>query len=106
LLIAKSKAYGGMPFSCFKKLYDSLVMSVINYGSAIWGHKEYSSINAVHNKACRYYLGVGKYTPNAAVQDDVGLLPPIVHQWVNIARNWCRCVNMTRIRLNRKIFVW
>ena len=25
LLIVKSKAYGGMPFNCFKKFYDSLV---------------------------------------------------------------------------------
>jgi len=106
LLIAKDKAYGGMPFKCFEKLYDALVMSVINYGAAIWGHKEYSSINAVHNRACRYFLGVGKYTPNAAVQGDMGLLPPFVHQWVNIARNWCRLVNMSTDRLNRKIFIW
>ena len=61
LLIAKSKCNGGMPYECFTKLYDALVLSIINYGSAIWGAKEYSIINSVHNRACRFFLGVGKY---------------------------------------------
>ena len=28
-----------------------------DYGSAIWGH--FKCINAVHDKACQYFLGVG-----------------------------------------------
>ena len=30
LLIVKSKAYGGLPFNCFKKLYNSLIQPIIN----------------------------------------------------------------------------
>ena len=67
ILIAKSKALGGMPFKCFKKLHETMVLSVIHYGSDIWGHSQFSCINGVHSKACRYFLGVGKYTRNAAV---------------------------------------
>ena len=59
---------GGVPFRCFTKLYDALVMSVINYGFIIWGGKEFSSISSVNNRAGRYYLGLGRYTPNAALQ--------------------------------------
>ena len=59
-----------IPYDCFTKLYDALVLSIITYGSAIWGFKEYNCIN-VHNRACRYFLGVGKYTPNAAVHGDM-----------------------------------
>jgi len=106
LLIAKSKAYGGMPFKCFRKLYESLVLPVIHYGAAIWGHCEYTCINAVHNRACRYFLGVGKFTANAAVQGDTGMYPPIVGQWVSITRQWCRIVNMNPNRLNNIIFKW
>ena len=32
LIIVKSKAYGGMPFNCFKTLYDSLVQPSSNMG--------------------------------------------------------------------------
>ncbi len=38
LLIAKCKAFGGMPHDVFTKLYDSLVVPVLEY---IWGHKEF-----------------------------------------------------------------
>ena len=106
VLIAKSKALGGMPFKCFKKLYETMVLPVIHYGSAIWGHSQFSCINGVHIKACQYFLGVGKYTPNAAVQGDVGIFPPIVDQWIIIIRSWCNMVNMASHRLNRKIMVW
>ena len=95
-----------MPFSCFKKLYESLVLPVVHYGSAVWGHQQYSSINSVHNKACRYFLGVNKYTANAAVQGEMGLDPPIVNQHLSIVRQWCRLVNMDGSRLNKKIFIW
>jgi len=65
LIIAKSKINGGMPFEHFTKLYDALVMSIITYGYAIWGFKNYNSVNTIHNRACRYFLGVSKYSPNA-----------------------------------------
>lgn len=41
LLIAKSKTNGGFEFSIFTKLFDTLVMSVIEYGASIWGAREF-----------------------------------------------------------------
>ncbi len=68
LLIAKCKAFDGMPHDVFTKLYDSLVAHVIEYAAAIWGHKEFSCISTVQNRASRFYLAVSKFTPNSAVQ--------------------------------------
>ena len=106
LVIAKVKSTGGMPLSCFSKLYTNMVLPVIHYGSSIWGRKEYSCIGAIHNRACRFILGVGKYTPNAAVMGDTGLFPPFIEQWCCITRTWCKNVNMDDNRLNKKIFLW
>ena len=64
LLISKYKQAGGMPFDVFKKLFDTTVWSVISYGAAIWGIKEHAGISTVQYKACPFFLGVGKYTPN------------------------------------------
>ena len=80
LLILKFKQAGGMPFDVFKKLYDNTIWSIISYGVAIWGVKEYAMINTVQNKACRFFLGVGKYTPNAAVNGDMGWTPSYIKQ--------------------------
>ena len=44
LLIAKDKAFGGMPFSYLQKCYDSLVQSIIDYSSSIWGTKQYTYV--------------------------------------------------------------
>lgn len=50
---------GGVAFNVFTKLYDSLVSHVIEYDAGIWGTKNVSRINAIHNGACRFFLGVG-----------------------------------------------
>ena len=72
LLIAKFKSLGGMPFDVFSKLYDSLVWPVIAYGAVIWGDRAFACIDTVHNRAMRFYLGVGRYTPSAAIAGDIG----------------------------------
>ena len=78
LLIAKYKSLGGMPYDVFTKLYDSLVWPVISYGAAIWGNKSFSCINSIQNRAMRFYLGTGKYTPTAAVGGDMGWILPFL----------------------------
>ena len=60
LLSAECISDGGMPFDVFTKLYDSMVWPVIAYGAAVWGDKTYPCTNAVHKRAIRFFLGVGK----------------------------------------------
>ena len=59
LIIAKSKAFGGLPYVLFYKLYESIVCPVIMYGAPIWGTECFSCIQAVQNRAARYFLNVG-----------------------------------------------
>ncbi|XP_071123605.1 uncharacterized protein [Mytilus edulis] len=72
LLIAKCKSNGGFCYSTYTKLFDTLVWSVIDYGASIWGTREFSCINAVKNRAMRFFMGVGKYTPNLSLYGDMG----------------------------------
>ena len=78
-----------------------MVWSVINYGSAIWGMRDFSCINVE-----KIGLGVGKYTPNDAIAGDMGWKPPCVRQWTNIFRHWSRCTKMDHNRINYKVFKW
>ena len=70
-----------MPAITYEKVYNCLDQPVIDYASAILDLRDYSCINAVFNRACRFYLGVGKYTPNAAVQGDIGWCLTNINQW-------------------------
>jgi len=105
LLIAKDKAFGGMPFQCYTKCYDAMVQSVIDYGSSIWGTNRFSCIDSVQNRACRYFLGLGKYAPNPALQGDMGWSMPEHKQWLCVIRKWCRMINLDTSLLTRKIFM-
>ena len=101
LVIAKSKAFGGLPFGAFTKLYDTMVWSVINYGADIWGTRQFSCINTVQLRAARYYMGVGRYTPNSAVQGDTGWKPMIVRQWTSVLNHWIRLKIIDTDRFNQ-----
>ena len=81
ILITKFKTAGGLPFSTFTKLYNSTVLSVINYGASIWGCRRFSCVKAVQNHALRFFLGVGSYAPNAAVNGDSGWDSIYLTQW-------------------------
>ena len=52
----------------------------------------------------RFYLGTGKYTPNAAVIGDMGWEPTTVRQLATVSTFWARCVNMGEDRVNKLVF--
>ena len=91
-----------MPYECLTKCYDATVQPVIEYSAAIWGTKPFSSISVVQNRACRYFLG--RYTPNAAINGDMGWLSPEHRQCMCVTRKWCRLVNLDESLLASKIF--
>ena len=106
LLIAKSKAHGGMPYETFTKLYNSLVQPVMDYSAGIWGTKMFSCINSVQRRAERFFLGVGKYTPNAALQGELGWNTPEHHYWLCVFHLWLRLKTMDKTRINYRVFAW
>ena len=55
-----SRSFLYVKFKCTAKLYTSLVEPILYYCSGIWVLTDYSKINTVQNKACLYFLGVGK----------------------------------------------
>ena len=106
LVIAKSKSMGGLPFGSFIRLFDSMVWSVVSYGAAVWGSKQFACVNSILLRAARYYMGVGKYTPNSAVYGDTGWKPTGIRQWHTVLNHWLRLKRMDGNRLNKKIFEW
>ena len=60
LLISRYKVVNGMKLSVFTRLYESLVQPIISYGAAIWGVKRFSCVEAVKNRAIKFFLGTNK----------------------------------------------
>ena len=103
LLIAKDKELGVMPYKCFSKCYDAIVQSTLNYGAPIYGTSAFSCNDAVQNRACKYFLGLGKYAPNTAINGDMGWSMPQQRQWICVIKRWCKLTNMNNTLLTKSI---
>ena len=63
-----------------------------------------SCIEAVQNSAVRFCLGVGRYTPAAAVSSVMGWMPCILRQWKSIFILWSRFSAMSSGR-NKNVYL-
>ena len=63
-------------------------------------------LDTVQNRAIRLYLGVHRFTPNKAVNADMGWTSCRVRRYICMLRLWNRLVVMSANRITRKIFDW
>ena len=105
-LYTKFLNVGGMDYNVFCKLYESLVEPVLFYGAGLWGLSENKKINTVQNKACRYFLGLGKNASNIASQGDMGWSSCVIKQKIEACRLYFKLENVTDQRLLKKVFHW
>ena len=104
VMICKFKALGGLSYTCFKKLYDASVESILRYGAGVWGDKEYRTLSTIQNKAARFILGVQKTCSNIAVRGELGWTSWKTKQSIEVVRTWLRSSNMDSTRLTNKVF--
>ena len=105
-LYTKFLNVGGMDYGVFSKLYESLVKPVLFYGAGIWGLSEQKKINTVQNKACRYFLGLGKNAANIASQGDMGWTSCNMKQKIESCRLYFKIQCTDDNRLVKKVFRW
>ena len=65
----------------------------------------YSCIEAVQNRALQYFLGLGKYAPNLAINGDMGWHMPAHRQWLCVMKLSSRMINMDESLLTKQICV-
>ena len=70
-----------------------------------WGTMVYSCIEAVQNRALLYFLGLGKYAPNLAINGDMGWHMPAHRQWLCVMKLSCRMINMDKSLLTKQIYI-
>ena len=90
-----------MPYNYYSIVH---VYSAISYGAAIWGDSSLSCISAVQNRAARFFMGAGRYTPNTAVMGDMGWTNKESRQFGYVINQWFRLRSMDENRLNFKDF--
>jgi len=54
----------------------------------------------------RFFLWVGKYTPNDAVAGEMAWVPPHVRQWKSVVGYWARLSDIPESRVNKRVALW
>ena len=77
-LLSKFYLNKGLGYETYKKLYNSCIVPIMDYSSAIWGYNDNDDINKVHQRSMRNFLGVYKYAPTAGVEGDLFWVRPLI----------------------------
>ncbi len=105
-MINKCKALKEMSYKSYTKLYESLVCSVMDYSSAIWGTKNFDCMEDVHKRAIRYYTGVHRLSPIPGYIGDMGWINNRTRWKLESIRLWNRLININNDRLVKKVFLY
>ena len=95
-----------MGINSYQTLYDSYVLSILNFGSAVWGYSEQTAPQVLSNRVKRYYLGVHTFTPVAATSLEFDWLDIKYLRWLEMARLANMIKGMPEHRWLKKVLRW
>ena len=104
-LISKTRSVYDLDYGSYTKLYNTCITSILDYRSAAWnvGH-DHTKIDAVQNRAIRYYCGLPRNVSILGMIGEIGWLPSIVRRDLESLRLYNQVVCMNDDRLTKKIF--
>ena len=105
-LITKMIKNGGFPLAVYSKLYESLVCSISDYGSEVLGFHEFSSLEKLHSRAIRAFIGVPRSTPVPGMRAELNWLEPRSRTQLRMVRMFHRISNLPESRLTKRILRW
>lgn len=75
------------------KLFDALVLPIMNYASEVWGFHNSLEIEKVHLRFLKSILGVRQQTCSMAVYGELGRMPLFVLRKVRILKYWYKILS-------------
>ncbi len=57
-IISKFKCLKNVGFNTFSKMYQAIVVPIVDYSSSVWGYVNYDFCVKVQYRTIRYFLGV------------------------------------------------
>lgn len=94
---------GQVPPSVAVKLFNSLVLPVIEYGSEIWSSNVNTpGLDTFHLKFLKRILKVRQQTPSKAVLSEVGQYSISMRMNLRVFKYWIRVINMPENSLIKK----
>ena len=87
------------------KLFDTLVGSILNYSSEVWGIHNAKDVEAIHSKFCRWVLNVKKSTNLSGLYGELGRVPFIIQRKINMIKYWAKLLKSSDTFLPKRIYI-
>ncbi len=78
----------------------------LQFCSGVWGFAKLKRINAVQNRAIRYFVDNPRFSPNLAINGDMGQSSSQTKPGVEMGRLWKRLVNMENDCHTEEVFLY
>ena len=104
-MLNKHYAINGFDYDTYTKLYESLVVPVLLYGSPIWGLSHYPKCETLQHKIMRTYLGASKPTPIPVLYKDLRWIPIAIRTKLEAISFWYKLCRLPDNRLTKRVFL-
>ena len=110
-----------VPINIMFNLFDSYVLSVLNYGAEVWGFLNSDNIEKVQKKFCKWILNVKQSTNTLALYGELGRFPLYIERHIRMIKYFLKiytsksenCIlkailqdQIRNIQLNKSIKNW
>ena len=99
------RRFGRMSIANSFKLFDTIVVPVLCYGSEIWGHEFSENIERVQIKFCRFLTGVNSSVNKQAVLGECGRHPLCIFYFKRCISYWLKLIEMENTRYPRACYL-
>ena len=105
----------GLPVRTYIKIFDTMVMPILLYGSEVWGPYLYkinkntqietlfnnfkTHVEKLHSKFCKQVLMLHKYSSNIGVRSELGRYPTVIYIIKNTANYYMNLLNRNKLMI-------
>ena len=87
------------------KLFDTMIVPILCYGSEIWGFELAKQIEVVQDRFCKTLLKVPNYTSSISARGECGRLPLCFIYFTRCIKYWLKLIRMEEFRYPKQCYL-
>ena len=91
-------------YDCFK-LFDTMIVPILCYGSEIWGFEIANQIETVHDRFCKSILKVPIHTTSVLARGELGRYPLCLTYFIRCIKYWLKLTRMEDFRYPKQSYL-
>ena len=91
-------------YDCFK-LFDTMIVPILCYGSEIWAFEIANQIETVHDRFCKTILKVPIHTTSVLARGELGRYPLCLTYFIRCIKYWLKLTRMEDFRYPKQSYL-